>query len=126
MKMNENNITMFEWMYGTWMAPALDALKYHIGQRVNYKDAKKMVHMIADSVGYDMKTPCNIKNFWKRDTPYRRFIYGCLYLIVAADDEDDFNGWRRTIWKALSEKDQDAMETMVLRELGFSMLDLVL
>lgn len=124
--MNENNITMFEWMCGTGMAPALDALMYHIGQRVNYEDAKKMVHIIADSVGYDMKTPCNIKNFWKRDTPYRGFIYGCLYLIVAADDEDDFNGWRRTIWKALSEKDQVAMETMVLCELGFSMLDLVL
>ena len=93
-------------MIGATSVPGME--KYVIGQKLDEYQAKELVRLIAENVGFDMESVEARNEKFELGYPYRDFCAGILMLLVAVG-VNDANNWRLSLWLALSENDRATM-----------------
>lgn len=107
-----NKVTLDKWMASVWLVPVEGAEKYHLGQRLNKKEANEIKHLIAQSAEFDLNSKPMRCGILYHGHPYRDFLQGYVGLLLAVG-RDDVNGWRKSLWKALEDMDKVAIKQYV-------------
>ena len=98
--------TVADWMENEGIGYNKAAAKYEVGQNLTYAEAKDIIRMIAQAMGF-MEDHPGQHNDWRRGCdPYRKVIFKYARLIEAKKKRK--SNWDNMLWVALDEEDQIA------------------
>jgi hypothetical protein len=98
--------TVADWMENEGIGYNEAAAKYKVGQNLTYAEAKDIIRMIAQAMGFMEEHPGQ-HNDWRRGCdPYRKVIFKYARLIEAKKKRK--SNWDNMLWVALDEEDQIA------------------
>ena len=98
--------TVADWMENEGIPRNNAAAKYVVGQNLTYAEAKELIRMVAQGMGFMEEHPGQ-HNAWGRTCdPYRRVIFKYAHLIEARKKRN--SNWDHMLWVALDEEDQIA------------------
>lgn len=98
--------TVADWMENEGIGYNKAAAKYEVGQNLTYAEAKEIIRIIAQGMGFMEEHPGQ-HNEWRRlGDPYRKVIFKYARLIEAKKKRN--SNWDLLRWTALDEEDQIA------------------
>ncbi len=98
--------TVADWMENEGIGYNEAAAKYEVGQNLTYAEAKDIIRMIAQAMGFREEYPGQ-HNDWRRGCDsYRKVIFKYALLIEAKKKRK--SNWDHMLWVALDEEDQIA------------------
>lgn len=98
--------TVADWMENEGIGYNKAAAKYKVGQNLTYAEAKDIIRMIAQAMGFMEEHPGQ-HNDWRRGCDsYRKVIFKYALLIEAKKKRK--SNWDHMLWVALDEEDQIA------------------
>ena len=98
--------TVAAWMENEGISRNEAAARYVVGQNLTYAEAKDIIRMIAQAMGFLEEHPGQ-HNDWRRGCdPYRKVIFKYARLIETKKKRK--GNWDLMLWTALDEEDQIA------------------
>lgn len=98
--------TVADWMENEGIARNNEAAKYEVGQSLTYADAKEIIRMVAQGMGFMEAHPGQHNSYKRASDPYRRVIFKYAHLIEARKKRK--SNWDQMLWVAMDEEDQIA------------------
>ena len=98
--------TVADWMENEGIPRNNAAAKYVVGQNLTYVEAKELIRMIAQGMGFMEEHPGQHNAWGRASDPYRKVIYKYARLVCARKKRN--SNWDHMLWVALDEEDQIA------------------
>ena len=98
--------TVADWMENEGIPRNNAAAKYVVGQNLTYAEAKELIRMVAQGMGFMEEHPGQHNAWGRASDPYRRVIFKYAHLIEARKKRN--SNWDHMLWVALDEEDQIA------------------
>ena len=98
--------TVADWMEDQGITPTKAARKYVVGQKLTYPQAKAIIRMVRQGMGFMDDHPGQTESWTRCGDPYRKVIFVYAKLIEARKKWR--SNWDQMLWIALDEEDRIA------------------
>ena len=102
--------TVANWMSDQGIPQNEAANEYTVGQDLTYAQAKDILHLVAQAMGFTDIDPIKRDSWQRCGDPYRKVLYKYAALIEAKKRRG--SNWDRMLWVALDEEAQGACNTL--------------
>ena len=96
--------TVANWMEDEGIPYTEEATKYEVGQTLTNEQAKEIIRMIAQGMGFMDEHPARHESWVRSGDPYRQVIF--KYTFLLEEKAKRKSNWSRALWDALDEEDQ--------------------
>lgn len=104
----KKNMKLNDWMKMEMMPDVEGAEQFFIGQTLTREQAKSIMRIIAQSMGFNVRDPKARKHLKIVGSPYRDFIVSYMLLMLAIDSP--CSNWFNMLWDVLAPADQQACQ----------------